>query len=78
MRVLVEYIHIRNHDPKRLSDFIDALGGSESHRLGRVTRMLNDLIDACGSCTALALVEAKKDLDDRLMDLRKAKEAKGE
>lgn len=75
MRVLAEYIRIKESDPKRIENFIDALGGSESHRLGRVTRMLNDLIDACGSCTALALVEAKQDPDDRLVDLRKAKVA---
>lgn len=73
MRQLAEYIHIREYAPKRINGFVDALGSNESHRLGRVMKMLNDLIDACGPCTALALVEAKKDLDDRLIDLRKAK-----
>jgi hypothetical protein len=74
MKQLAEYIRIREHNPKRVNGFVDALGSNESHRLGRVIKMLNDLIDACGPCTALALVEAKKDLDDRLIDLRKAKE----
>jgi len=73
MKQLAEYIRIRERNPKRVNDFVDALGANESHRLGRVIKRLNDLIDACGPCTALALVEALNDLNDRLMDLRKAK-----
>ena len=72
MKQLTEYIHIRERDPQRLSDFVNTLGENESIRLGRIMKMLNDLIDACGPCTALALAEAKNDLDDRLKDLRQA------